>query len=671
MKTGYEDWDQNLKTLSQSLFPDPSKAAHAYYYGAEARKAQLDAAKTQDQMAAGHTALGMQFGRVPNPTYQPGFGGTQIMVDPNSQPAPGPAPAAGPGPTGLGAAVTAMPPQAVANGVVAGVENNAQSGTLPPMAPPTPSSPPEPTTTASNGTTPSNSPATLHPGSVTSAGGGGVIMAGPAAADGTPAPAAFNMGQLIALQIAAGATPEAAYATARGTLGNMVKNGQIALPLAEQMAAFYGAPQMRVQTLTNEGNLAVGAQTQAGATQRTAMEQAGQTQRTGMTEAGATQRTGMALQDIVAPTDPTQITRVPLAQLQGPGGTPSYNPNAVTAGVAPVLVQPGGPGTAPYSQPAFRAQQPQGGQPGMPTYQAGTEDIRQTQLGAVHNWVDPKNPTQMIPGTVEEARQNGWTAPPTTSEGWSALAASASANAPPDQAQQIRDKVLQFAATTTPKPVTAEETNREQRLLDNQLANHLPVPAGEFVKEPWWTNKLPAGSSPALGAVLSDLTDQYYRYDPETRGNQVTSANKAIKQLIEEKRINPAQGRTTGWISDEKTINKTVLTKDGPQQVPHFRVDLLDEAGKPIKEGQPVPRIMMRRLSNAVMPAAPAGPAPRGPAPLVTGRPPGGPAAAAPAAPAAGAPAGAIGAARPGTPDGPATIGGKPVVVRGGYIFPG
>jgi len=669
MKTGYEDWDQNLKTLSQSLFPDPSKQAHAYYYGSEARKAQLDAAKLQDQMAAGHTALGMQFGRVPNPTYQPGFGGTQIMVDPNSQPAPGPAP------TGLGAAVTAMPPQAVANGVVAGVENNAQSGTLPPMAPPTPGSPPAPTTTASNGTTPSNSPATLHPGSVTSAGGGGVIMAGPAAADGTPAPAAFNMGQLIALQIAAGATPEAAYATARGTLGNMVKNGQIALPLAEQMAAFYGAPQMRVQTLTNEGNLAVGAQTQAGATQRTAMEQAGQTQRTGMTEAGATQRTGMALQDIVAPNDPTQITRVPLAQLQGPGGTPSYNPNAVTAGVAPVLVQPGGPGTTAYSQPAFRAQQPVPGapgqppQPGMPTYQAGTEDIRQTQLGATKSFIDPKNPTVLIPGTIEEARQNGWWDVPKSPEEWAGLAAYASANVPPDQAQKIRESVLAFGASTAVKPTDANENFKNQALINQQLQTHMPVPTSEYPLSQTNQNLQLAAASPNASAALTALSEQYFRYDPETRGNRITATNKAIQQLADEGYINLKQPRTLSAFGQPTSIN--VANKDGVLQE-HFRVDLLDpKTKKPYAEGQ-VPPITMRRLSNAVMPAAPAGPGPRGPAPLVTGRPPGGAAApAAPAAPAAGAPTGAIGTARPGTPDGPATISGKPVVVRGGYIFPG
>jgi hypothetical protein len=167
------------------------------------------------------------------------------------------------------------------------------------------------------------------------------------------------------------------------------------------------------------------------------------------------------------------------------------------------------------------------------------------------------------------------------------------------------------------------------------------------------------------------LTDQYFRYDPETRGNQVTSANKAIKQLIAEGRIDPNQGRTTGWISDEKTLNKTVLTKEGPKQVPHFRVDLIDPATKkPYPEGATIPRVTMRTPTMATTVApGPTGPAPRGPAPLVTGRPPGGPPAT--AAPGSALPPGAL-APAPGVPDGTqGTLSdGRRSVVRGGFAYP-
>jgi hypothetical protein len=195
------------------------------------------------------------------------------------------------------------------------------------------------------------------------------------------------------------------------------------------------------------------------------------------------------------------------------------------------------------------------------------------------------------------------------------------------------------------------------------------VPTSEYPLSQTNQNLQLAAASPNASAALTALSEQYFRYDPETRGNRITATNKAIQQLADEGYINLKQPRTLSAFGQPTSIN--VANKDGVLQE-HFRVDLLDpKTKKPYAEGQ-VPPITMRRLSNAVMPAAPAGPGPRGPAPLVTGRPPGGAAApAAPAAPAAGAPTGAIGTARPGTPDGPATISGKPVVVRGGYIFPG
>jgi hypothetical protein len=549
---------------------------------------------------------------------------------------------------------------------VAGVENHTQTGPVPPVQSPAPNAgaAPAPTTTGSDGSTPQNGPGALAPGSVTSAGGGGVIRSGPAAANGSPAPLNFDFARVLDMGAKSGLTADQMQVLARSTLANMEKNGQMATPQVEALAALFGAPQMRQQVISNQGALAVGAQTQAGETARNTARIAGENL-----------RAGMPLQDIVDPNDPTQVTKVPLSQLQGIGGRPSYNPAAVTAGVAPVTVQPGGPGTSSYSQPAFRAQQPQPGapgqpqQPGMPVYQAGTEDIRQTQLGARGSFIDPKNPTVLIPGTIEEARQNGWWDVPKSPEEWAGLAAYASANVPPDQAQKIRESVLAFGASTAVKPTDANENFKNQALINQQLQTHMPVPTSEYPLSQTNQNLQLAAASPNASAALTALSEQYFRYDPETRGNRITATNKAIQQLADEGYINLKQPRTLSAFGQPTSIN--VANKDGVLQE-HFRVDLLDpKTKKPYAEGQ-VPPITMRRLSNAVMPAAPAGPGPRGPAPLVTGRPPGGAAApAAPAAPAAGAPTGAIGTARPGTPDGPATISGKPVVVRGGYIFPG
>ena len=85
MKTGYEDWDQNLKTLGGALFPDPSKQAHAYYYGTEARNALLKSAQTQESLAAGHRLTGMIGGDFQPPTYAPGPLGVNILQDPYAE----------------------------------------------------------------------------------------------------------------------------------------------------------------------------------------------------------------------------------------------------------------------------------------------------------------------------------------------------------------------------------------------------------------------------------------------------------------------------------------------------------------------------------------------------------------------------------------------------------
>src|SRR5580765_8536343 len=197
--TGDKEWDQGLSSLGNALFPDPSKVAQGYYYGSEARKAQIEAATLQDQMAASHTALGMTFGNQPNPTYRPGAMDTTIMVDPRAQQAAPPAappaapaapaaaaplaaaaapsmvaappPAAGQvganmAPGALGALVAqgggavpggyvpqTMSPEAASQAIAAKVQAM-PAPPLPSASPPTPATPPAPNTTGSDGSFP-------------------------------------------------------------------------------------------------------------------------------------------------------------------------------------------------------------------------------------------------------------------------------------------------------------------------------------------------------------------------------------------------------------------------------------------------------------------------------------------------------------------------------------
>ena len=136
--------------------------------GPRRARAQIEGARLQDQLAAMHTATGMQFGRQPNPTYAPGPLGVTIMQDPYAAQGPqqtappslssivggGPPPA----PTASGMPAGGMPPQvlppaapgqpvhpaamastlaataatssptAIGNGIVAGVENHSMTG---------------------------------------------------------------------------------------------------------------------------------------------------------------------------------------------------------------------------------------------------------------------------------------------------------------------------------------------------------------------------------------------------------------------------------------------------------------------------------------------------------------------------------------------------------------
>jgi hypothetical protein len=505
---------------------------------------------------------------------------------------------------------------------------NATSGASPPASPPTPGAPPAPNTTGSDGSTPpSHAEGVLHPGSLTPP-GGGVKMSGPAAADGSPAPAAFNLAQYIALGVMHGLPADQALAQGRAVIAEWVKNGQMDQRTADNIVANIGVPDMRVAGIR-----------ETGATTRTGMEVAGRERVAGMEIAGRKDIAGMPLQDIVSPTDPTQVTRVPLGQLQGQGGTPSYNPNAVTQAVTPVITQPGGPGTSSFSTPQFKA----GGQP---LYQRGTEDIAATQGGQPGKYVDPKNPTQLIPATFAEARARGLVEAPTTMDGWNALAASASANvSDPAQAQAIRDKVLAFATASSPKPVDARENTRNQNIIDKQLQTLMPVPPSDYPGSNTFTNLKPAGASPELGMTLSNLTDQYFQRstDPAIRGNRIAAANAALKQMIAQGYINPSQSRAQG-IRGQTSINKGVLNQDGTvDQVEHFRVDLIDpKTQQPYPAGQS-PNIQMTTPLSSVVTGS--------------GNTP-------PAGAIAQAPAGAAEGKRAQLPD------GRVGVVRGGWVFP-
>ena len=649
--TGNSQWDQGLNTLASGLFPDPSKVAQAGYYGAEMRNAQIGAAQKMDQMAALHR-FGMMAGGDVNPgapTYAPAPGPNMPMVmrDPyasGSQPpastpplsatvapapaaapaaaaapapvaaAPAPVPTAAPVPSATPAPVapastTAAPPAGPAPTLVDALT----TGTPPATSPDAPGTPSSSNATGSNGTVPTgdHSAGLLHPGSITTP-DGGVKTSGPAAPDGSPARPAVTLAQYVAAAVMGGMDANQARLQGSAMLATLYQRGIIDRDTYHQMLGGAGEPSMGV------------ADTQAASAARVAGIQAASAANVAnITQTGETTRTGMPLQDIVDPNNPTQITRVPLAQLQGPGGVRSYNPNAVSTAVAPVTTQ-AGPNAPVLSTPTFQAQKDK-----TPLYQP-------TTLGAVGTYIDPKNPTQLLPRTFEQAQQLGLVEAPKTMEGWTALAASASANEPdPAKAQAIRDKVMAFATAAAPKPTDANESVRNSNIIDRQLQAQMPVPTIPLSQGGGMnTNTLPAGSSPETAVTLQNLTDQYFTRspDPSIRGNRVAAANAAIQQLIKQGYIDPNQSRAGSLAPGSitaTTIQKPVFNKNGTiEQVPHFRVDIKDpKTGKVYGAGQ-APTVPMATappsLSSTVAgsntpPAGALGPAPEGAADGTTG----------------------------------------------------
>jgi hypothetical protein len=677
--TGNAQWDQGFNTLGGALFPDPSKIGQATYYGAEARKAQIDAAKQQEQLAAGHQQLNMVFGQPPG---QPTYSGTgplniPILNEPppmggSGGPPPGPAPAAAPppptaaappapaGPVGSNmppGALSAlfsqgggpvpqsqpvpqtMPPAQAAQAIAAKVEDHpAVTGApSPPAAPPAPGAPPAPNTTGSDGSTPPGPEGTmLHPGSITPA-GGGVKMSGPAAPDGSPAPAAFNLSQYVALAVMKGLPAEQALQQGQAVVAEWVKNGQMDQRTADNILSGLGQPAMRVANIgaasaANVANI-------QGATSRatTAMTVAGEIAKQNIV---TNEKQEEFLNQEVQTRDPATGRMILKKRRDLQPGEQGYDTTIAQIGAKPVEVQPGGPGTPPISMPTDEAQRTR-----TPLYQPTVEAERQK----VGSFIDPKNPTQLIPTTADDAMKRGLVSAPTTMDGWNALAASASANvSDPAQAQAIRDKVLAFATASTPKPADARENMRNQNIIDRQLQTLMPVPVTSTpIVGGMQTNKNPAGASPELGMTLSNLTDQYFQRstDPAIRGNRIAAANAALKQMIAQGYINPNQDRSVSGFpgsTGSGSINKGVLNQDGTvDQVPHFRVDLIDPNTKqPYPAGQSPNIQMTTPLSSTVANASTP-----------------------PAGAIAQAPAGAAEGQRAQLPD------GRVGVVRGGWVF--
>jgi hypothetical protein len=356
--TGNAQWDQGLNSLGSSLFPDPSKIAQAGYYGAEARKAQMDAASKAGQMNALAYGIPASLGGQPPsaPNFQP------VTAVPNSN------------------AVMLAPPSSNLSGVFTGQP-------LPPNGPPAPGLPPAPNTTASDGSVPPATPqdgtGILHPNAITPS-DGGMKVSGPAQHDGSPAPVPnFSA---VATYLAAGGMDANSVTNALKALNTQAyNNGNIDYQHYKMNDASLGSGTMFKEDA---------------ATGRTIIQEAGATGRqnivTGETkrEFNLTPQTG-----VDAEGRPTMVLPQDIIS-----GQRRFEPNVYTTDQGTVTTGGGGPsGTGPLVQ--RKQDLPTGVSPG---YDSATDQIMNTPVHVMNPNGSPSATT--VP--FYEAHQKGLTIAP-------------------------------------------------------------------------------------------------------------------------------------------------------------------------------------------------------------------------------------------------------------------
>lgn len=628
--TGDPQWDQGLSSLGNALFPDPSKVAQGYYYGSEARKAQLESNALIARQNAENQVLQMQDNRMPFPAA-PSF--YQPNNVPGAAPILGPSPnlpmSAGPGqPAPLPPPTMSLPQttQFIAGRLQPGMAG----GTPPPFSSPAPNagaSPQTPTTTTTDGQTPSNdmASAVIHPGSITPP-VGGPKYAPPANADGSPARPSVNLGTLMAYGSAAGYDAAKLQTNGQAVITQAFKEGRIDATTMDRMLAGLGQPGPLQETMRGQTARDTTAMTVKGELARQQMvtgEQAREFTKAPMIVRGPDGQSYSQPRDVVQTPQPGSPLGMPLFDQ-------TLENTRLAATVAPVSVVPAGapPGTPPVSATTAEAQT--GPLANRPTiYQPGTADILAQQTGAYGLFLDQNG--KLVHAPAGQAQTQGLTpVPATTDAANAAMIAQIRSETDPQKQQRLID--LYNSTPTVPKPVDATENAKNQFLIDKQLQLMMPVPTGFHTR----TNLLPAGASPELGRILSDLSDQYFlRGDIGVKGNRIAATNAALKQLAVQQYIYPNQDRDTGFSSNASTsVNKPVFDKAGNPLAPepHFQVHLYKPGTDQIYGPGQAPKVMMTTPSlSSAMP---------------------------------------IGTAPPGMPEGPGTVPGiGRVVNRGGILY--
>lgn len=586
--TGDPAWNQALGTLAGGLFPNPSAGAQAYYYGSEARKAQIEGYKNIGEINAGNRAFGMLPGSgVPQSpiTFQqpPITGMGPIMAPAQNLPIQGqtqqPPPnlsqtVAPPGGQG-GPPVSAPPPQGaipppvqvdtgklaqlVAPGSSPNEKGVGTTGTPPPASPPSVSmAPPAPNTTTTNGQVPTNDQGSgpVHIGAVTDT-DGGRKYAGPAQPNGAPAPPAFDLGTYAALQAAAGRNPEMAKVQILSYILDAEQRGNLPVGTAkgiedagDKLSAAFGSPVFGVKQETL----------------RTQITDAGATKRTGMAEAGATQRVAMTPQTAVGPNGPVFTTT---GQINAaPGTIPSYQPNydvnllerqkfeqtplqtqARGPDGRPITVMPGGAYTGmpaysstgystdqgivtggtggPFSKPILLKNQDV--QPGQPGYTPQVDVGNSTPVEVYHTKPDG-TPDVTQPGykvTTADAIQQKLPLTPNNSDQVSAFVRQGALSGDVSAPAKRLGDVVAGTAPITPPSSASQEGGRALTLQDDYIKNTYTAPDLTGIAG---ARKEPAQLVEGASAALTDRRDELMRANPRlTPENALQTARSQLE----------------------------------------------------------------------------------------------------------------------------------------------
>jgi hypothetical protein len=499
--TPFANTDQGLATLGKALFPDPAVIAQTGYYGAAQREKMLSGNKIMGEQALTNNWIhridrngtvhfmpaprGSPVGAPPIPATDEGtpmVGGGTYGASPGAYGAPPPPPA-----PSLSATVTpqAPPSGAAVSDYMNTHPNPVTSATPPPQSSPAPNSgaPPAPNTTGSDGSVPSNDAggAVIHAGTF-QAPGGGIKMAPPAQADGSPAPVAFNPTLISALGAAGGVNPNALNSTMASYIEREGRqSGVIDDYTADRLSSAFG----NTQPLASATTIKTTGMTNATTLAQENIRQAGETGRTAMTIQGS--------KDAAA--------ALPFKyQPNGPG--------------TEVLTTSTGDAVARHLQP-FDAQSDANARQLTSIAEPGTERELRVPVSSV-----PAAGTRAYSPT-REAAANTYVQVVDKQTGARGRISLADFNADGGR-KWMEDKVA---------PIPALEMNSAQMAVD-AVQKNIYVPPPATIQEMKTSDLAPPRHYAEGNTQLVMRTAQLYKTDDQTHGDWDASAAKATQQLI-------------------------------------------------------------------------------------------------------------------------------------------